>query len=185
MKRRILIGIVIVAALFIAIIGIYNYRLINKAPQVPDIVFLNIVNYTQVSNEKTYAMSFYDKNGVHYITDDPGVLRLDFEKLVQDYRDGKLNDKITYHMTCNVDELNENYKKLCKVSKNNELRIIYPDIYPQIQAVRTTWYGLYYDTDGKIKSILLHEEDQAGHHDTNDEMANEIYNWYIGTFQKQ
>lgn len=182
-KKRIII--IVIALLIIVRICFMNYRLIINPAQMPDIVFLNIIDYTEVRDDVEYGMTFYDKNGVHYTTRDSDVLGFDFDKLVRDYRAGKLEDKISYHMTCDVDELFENYQKLCTVSGNPLLEIEYPEVSPQVQAVKTTWYGLYYDMFGNVKSVVLHKEDAAGHHYTNNETANEIYEWYMGTFKKQ
>ncbi len=184
MKKKILIIFLIIVVLLVIIIGMKRCRGVSDSSQMPDIVFLNIVDYTKVRDDVDYAMTFYDKNGVHYTTRDPYVLGLSFQELVEEYRAGNLDDKITYHMTCDVDELLENYQKLCKVSGDWRLELVYPEAIPQVEKRETTWYGLYYDMSGNIKSVVLHKKDAAGDVDTNNKTANEIYDWYIGTFQQ-
>ncbi len=157
----------------------------DKKLQMPDIVFYNYVDYLETAEEGGVqsAMTFYDKNGNHYTSTDPYVCSLYLDKLVKEYAEGTLDDKIEFHTICDVDELYENYEKLCEVSRNKELEIIYPEYGPTVLANRQTWYGAYYDAEGELQSILLHEKNAHGNHEANDERANEIYEWYIGTFQ--
>lgn len=157
-------------------------RTIKDPVEMPDIVFLNYIHYYK--GDISTAMTFYDKNGNHYTTSDYSVCCLSFEQLVEEYAAGNLDDKIKFHTTCNVDELFENYQKLCQLSKNQELEIVRPGYGPDVEANREIWYGLYYDKDGNIQSLIIHEEDAHGDHMANDERANEIYEWYIGTFKK-
>ena len=161
-------------------------RTIDDPSQMPDIVFFNIINYIESTQDVEYesAMTFYDKNGNHYISDDSYVIGLKYEELISEYAAGELDDKITFHTTCDVDELFENYRKLCEVSKNKEFGILYPEAVPAVMANKEYWYGLYYDKTGALQPVKIHEKGEGGHYESNDDRANEIYDWYIGTFQK-
>lgn len=158
---------------------------VSEPSQMPDIVFMDIIDYTETAQEgdNQFAITFYDKNGNHYTSNDAYVCGLKYEELVTEYAAGNLKDKITFHTTCDVDELFENYQKLCEVSENKEFEIIYPEAIPTVQANRISWYGIYYDKDGEMQIQKIQESGAGGRYEANDEQANEIYNWYIGTFQ--
>lgn len=163
---------------------------VNDPSQMPDIVFMNICDYTEISEEgdEQYAITFYDKNGNHYVSDDSYgsyICSLKYEELISEYAAGNLDDKITFHTTCDVNELFENYRKLCEVSKNEDYEILYPEAVPAVESIKIKWYGLYYDKKGELHTLQIHEKRYGEDFESNDERANEIYNWYIGTFQKQ
>ena len=185
MKHKISIIVLTAVVMLVILIGICNYRLVQESSKIPDIVFVEITNFTELGDGRTYEMTFCDKNGKHYVSKDPFRLGFDFEVLIEDYRNGKLDGQITYDMTCDLDELVENYKKLCKVSRNRNLKINYPESAPAVQSIKTTWYGLYYDAFGNVQYVEIHKYDRAGSLYTNDENANEIYDWYIGAFHEK
>lgn len=153
--------------------------------QMPGIVF--IVDYyykTLPATQNQYAIRFYDKNGNYYGTDNREVCGMSFEELVKAFENGELDGKITcYSHTCDADELFTNYQKLCEVSKNNELDIVYPQAVSAVEEDLIQWYGLYYDREGEFQQIMIHEDEEESFY-TNDKQANEIYEWYEGTFQK-
>ena len=152
--------------------------------QLPDIVFMNTIMYAETSNddEPESGITFYDKNGNHYISTDEYVCSLDFEQLVQEYAEGKLSEKICYHTTCEIEELVKNYDKLCKLSEDG-FEIVRPESGPDVLANYEVWYGLCYDQDGNLQVIKIHERDGHGDHYADDEQVNEIYEWYLGTFK--
>lgn len=184
-KKRIWIIIVIIVLLLIIKICSKNYQTTYEPSQMPDIVFFNCIDYSETAEDGDVqsAITFYDKNGNHYTSEDSYVCSLNIDELVKEYAAGNLDDKIKFHTTCDVNELFENYQKLCELSKNEEFEIIYPEYGPDVLANRETWYGVYYDKAGRVQSILIHEKNAHGNHQANDERANEIYRWYIGTFQ--
>lgn len=163
---------------------------INDPSQMPDIVFFDIINYKASAPDGKYesAITFYDKNGNHYVSDDTYgsyICGLKYEELISEYATGNLDDKIIFHTTCDVNELFENYQKLCELSRNKDYGILYPEAVPAVEANEILWYGLYYDKSGELHALKIHERGAGGDYESNDERANEIYNWYIGTFQKQ
>lgn len=50
---------------------------------------------------------------------------------------------------------------------------------------KVIWYGFYYDDAGNIQSIQIYKLDEFGRHYSNDDRANEIYDWIQETFQKE
>lgn len=84
--------------------------------QMPDIVFFDIIDYKASAPDGEYesAMTFYDKNGNHYVTDaayGSYICGLKYEELISEYAAGNLDDKITLHTSCDVNELFENSRK--------------------------------------------------------------------------
>ena len=155
--------------------------------QMPSIVFIVDCDYSRIlpSDPNPYEICIYDKNGNYYGTDNREVCKMLFEELVKAFENGDLEDKITrYSRTCDVNELFENYQKLCEVSGNEELQIIYPEQIPAVEAAQVWCYGFYYDKKGKLQNLIIHEEGCLTDFYTNDKQANEIYEWYEGTFQK-
>lgn len=163
-------------------------RTADDPSQMPDIVFFNIIDYKESAPDGEYesAMTFYDKNGNHYVTDaayGSYICGLKYEELISEYAAGNLDNKITLHTSCDVNELFENYRKLCELSKNDDYEILYPEAVPAVEANEEFWYGFCYDESGELRALKIHEKGAGGHYDTNDERANEIYEWYIGTFR--
>lgn len=162
--------------------------IINDPLRMPDIVFMNINDSTEIAQEgeMQYAITFYDKNGNHYVSDDSYdsyICNLQYEELVSQYATGELDDKIILHTSCDVNELFENYQKLYEISQNEEYEILYPEAVPAVESIKIKWYGLYYDKNEELHMLENHERRYGKDFEANDERANEIYNWYIGTFQ--
>ena len=157
----------------------------EDASQLPDIVFFNTIMYLEFSGDgiPESAITFYDNQGNHYTSTDEYVCTLPIEKLVREYAEGTLADKISFHTSCDAEELLENYNKLCEVSEDG-FKIIYREIGPDVIANLEYWYGLYYDENGNIRCVEIHKRDEHGDHYADDERVNEIYEWYLGTFKK-
>lgn len=94
-----------------------------------------------------------------------------------------INKSFSAYNTCDVNELFENYQKLCELSNNKDYEILYPEAVPAVEANEEFWYGFYYDKAGELQALRIHERGAGGNYEANDERANEIYNWYIGTFR--
>lgn len=189
-NKNIIIYITILFMIFLTGCGLWGdktcARTINNPSEMPEIVFLNENDYRDVAEDggKLCAITFYDKFGNHYISEDPYVCGLPYAEMVKEYAAGNLDDKIEYHMSCEVDEIFENYKKLCQLSRSKKLGMDYPEQVPQVETHRGYWYGLYYDKNGEIQTILLHEYGMGTDYYANDERANEIYEWYLSTFKR-
>ena len=170
--------------------GSSSAHVADDPSQMPDIVFFNMINYKESAPDGQYesAMTFYDKNGNHYVTDaayGSYICGLKYEELISEYASGNLDDKIVFHTSCDVDELFANYQKLCELSQNKDCRILYPEAVPAVEANEEFWYGLYYDKAGELHALKIHERGAGGNYEANDERANEIYDWYIGTFNRE
>lgn len=166
-------------------VGLNEGREAEDASQMPDIVFMNTIRFeeTYSGEEPKSTITFYDKNGNHYVSTDEYVCSLLFEQLICEYAEGKLSDKISFHTSCDTAELLENYNKLCKLSRDG-FEIVHPEMGPDVLANHEVWYGFYYDQEGNIRFLRIHERNEHGDHYADDERANEIYEWYLGTFKK-
>ena len=159
-KRRISI---ILICIMMGIMGCGNFKSssteeekVGASACVPDIVFMNTIKFlTHDTENLDSALTFYDREGNHYVSSDQYVCSLSIEQLIKEYSEGKISDKISYHMSCDKDELIENYQKLSKINK-----------------------------DGNIQVLTIHEKDAHGNSFADDDRINEIYEWYIGTFKK-
>lgn len=83
-------------------------------------------------------------------------------------------------------DLKSNYEKLINVIKNNNLKIVYPEY--QIDEVLSSetfknFYGIY-TISKEIKYSILHKKYGFGDYYINDDLVNEIYDWYEKTIKK-
>lgn len=149
----------------------------------PDIVFKVCTRYNQYENDDRCSLMFVDKNGNYYHSDDCEIFFLSNEELIEKLKSG--DERITkLSVSCDTEELLENYKKLLKVAANKEYELEYPEVVPAVEYDHITWYGLYYDKDGNLSSLLIHERRQTEIY-ANDDRANEIFEWYSGAAKTQ
>lgn len=149
----------------------------------PDIVFKVCTSYNQYEHDDGFLLTFIDKNGNYCFSDYSEIFFLSNEELIESLNLG--DERITkLSKSCDTDELSDNYKKLLKVAANEDYELEYPEVVPAVEYDHITWYGLYYDKDGNLSSILIH-----GHRETeiyaNDDRANEIYEWHSGAAKTQ
>lgn len=159
----------------------------------PEIVFKVCTEYCQhehnfdyddSAEQPRYSLTFVDKNGNYYFSDYDEIYFLSNEELIEAQKSG--DERITKtSASCDVDELRENYKKLLKVADNKEYELVYPKEVPAVEADRITWYGLYYDKDGKLSSLPIHKNECLTDINANDDRANEIFEWYRGAAKTQ
>ncbi len=158
--------------------------------EMPDIVFTVRYIYNRYGNDfdesseqGRYLLTFLDKNGNYYSSDHSDIFGLSDEELIEELKSG--DERITKSSaTCDIDELRENFDKLLKIAENKEYGLVYPEVVPSVEYDHITWYGLYYDKDGDLLSLPIHERKQT-EIDANDDRANEIYEWYVGAAKKQ
>lgn len=155
--------------------------------QLPEIVFICDVDYSQIRSEgeTQYITTFFDKNGNLYITSDPAVCTLGFKELVEKYSRGDLDGKIELLKSCDSSLIEDNYRKLREAALNEDVSIEYPDLLPDVQSVRTNWYGIIYGDDGNLESFILHSKYRMGDYYSKSDIVNSIYEWYIETSQLQ
>ncbi len=145
----------------------------------PDIVFIERV-YND--NDGFISIAFTDSDGDCYTSVDNEVCILDFEKLIEEYKSGSLDDKIIKICSRNPDELRENYEKLCKTVHQNDCDIVYPDMFPDVETESYSWYGLYYDENDKLKSQIIHINKCMTSLYSENDTINEIYKWYTDNY---
>ena len=161
--------------------------------EMPDIVFKKCIAYNRYEHnfdyddsaeQDRYLLTFLDKNGNYYSSTDSEIYGLSNEELIEKLKSG--DERITKSsVSCDADELRENFDKLLKAAENKEYELVYPEAVPAVEDDHITWYGLYYDKDGKLSSLPIHEHKQCTEIEANDNRANEIYKWYAGAVKKQ
>lgn len=143
----------------------------------PDIVFVE--RAFSFDNEFMY-ISFTDCNGNYYVSSDKELGKLDFAELVDKYKSGGLDGKITMTGYYDTDRLQENYKKLCNAVRQGNCDIVYPDMLPEVESEYYNWYGLYYDENNEIKPQIIHVNKYMTNFYSANDTINEIYKWYNG-----
>lgn len=154
-----------------------------KSPeQMPEIVFWCHSDLRDVAKEYELQgiWTFCDRNGNFYKLEERGNDSWAIWDIREQYASGELSKKLELRTTCEVDELFENYQKLCDLSKNKEYEVERPDAGPAVQAASGGWWGGYFDKDGNLQGIELYAYDAHGQHSGNDERANEILEWITG-----
>ncbi len=148
----------------------------------PDIVFEKRTKY---EHDDSYSIVFIDKNGNYYHSDDSEINSLTNAELIEALRLG--DERITkLPKSCDTDELLENYKKFLKVTANKEYGMAYSmEGIPAAESDYITWYGLYYDKDGKLVSLPIHKYRNFTEFNANDDRANEIFEWYSSAAKTQ
>lgn len=142
---------------------------------VPDIVFMERV-YND--NNGFISIAFTDSNSNYYSSVDKEVCNLSFAELVDRYRSGGLDGRITQKGYYNTDGLRDNYEKLCNAVHQDDCDIVYPEMLPDVETESYSWYGLYYDENNELKSQIIHvNECMTSLYSANDTI-NEIYKWY-------
>lgn len=156
---------------------------VSVSAEMPDIVFKKCIVYNRYENDSDRLLTFLDKNGNYYSSTDSEIYGLSNEELIEKLKSG--DERITKSSaTCDVDELRENFDKLLKVAENKEYELVYPEVVPAVEYDHMTWYGLYFDKDGNLLSLPIHERMQT-EIEANDDRANEIYKWYASAAKKQ
>lgn len=163
---------------------------VSVSAEIPDIVFTVRYIYNRYGNDfdksseqGRYLLTFLDKNGNYYSSSDSEIYGLSNEELIEKLKSG--DERITKSsVNCDIDELRENFDKLLKVAENKEYELVYPEVVPAVEYDHITWYGLYFDKDGNLLSLPIHERMQT-EIEANDDRANEIYEWYKSAAKKQ
>lgn len=134
-------------------------------------------DFDETAEQGICSITFFDKSGNYYFSDYSEICFLSNEELIEALKSG--DERITkLSITCDADELRENYNKLIAVSKKCEL--VYPEALPDVEADSATWYGLYYGEDGKLMNIPFHANKRMTGIETNNDRANDVYEWYTG-----
>lgn len=182
----------LIIGLFLVILsGIWWYYgsfafTVNDLSQMPEIVFMCYTDNFHLGDYKSgypHNLTFLDRNGNLYFTEDSYVCDLGYEKREAEFAAGNLDGRLRLVGTCDTDELLEKCKLLAKVAANRKYEIICPDVMPNVLAEEIDWCGLYYDRSGKLCCISLHREECMDDLWANDDRATELYEWYKGLFK--
>ena len=159
---------------------------IFRAEEMPEITFMCFTDYEEVADEGdvVYEIIFYDNKGNIYFSDDPGVCFSEYKEMTKAFKEGKYDNKMSLIGTCDVNELFKNYRKLCKISKMDNYKLIYPEEQITDPGVNIYWYGIYYNRTKEIEILKLHDRNTDGDHDANDERATQIYEWFEENISK-
>lgn len=161
-------------------------RTIKDSSEMPEIVFVYEICHYDICYSRDDVLcdiSFCDKNGNFYIAKHTELNGLSTEEFIKEYMAGNMNNQIEFCMTVDSNEVFKNYKKLCKASKNKQFEIVYPGYGPEYIEAEERWYGIYYDREGNVQTLTYHKADAHGSHYSNDECANEIYEWYEASYK--
>lgn len=177
--KKVAVKLLVISLLVVLLVGCGS----SSTKQIPEIVFMCFTDYSDLISfpytpDPLYKMTFLDKNGNLYFTDNPYVCKLKYKELVTEYEAGNLEGKIEFRTSCDENVLAEKYKELLKVAANKEYEIVYPELIPEVVDVRIHWYGIFYDKDGEPHFIDLHRKEYSINLDSNDETANALYKWY-------
>ncbi|MDE6664702.1 MAG: hypothetical protein K2K14_00715 [Ruminococcus sp.] len=147
----------------------------DVSEKMPDIVFLE----RKYRNTAGFIhIGFNDSSGDYYTSVDKEVCNLSIAELIEKYKSGGLDGKVTKWESRNPEELRSNYKKLCEAVSQNDCNIVYPDSLPDVEADSYSCYGLYYDKNGEFKVQVIHKNECMTGLDSDCDAINEIYKWY-------
>lgn len=152
----------------------------NKSVKMPDIVFIWWTDEYYEDNDNgeygEYLVTFLDKNGNYYITDYEQICILPFDELIDKFNsEDEHISKLP--RTREVSEIKNQYEKMCSVADNCKLE--YPDELPAVEADKDIWYGLYYNNDNELCSVKLHERTHETDIFSDNDIINEVYEWYM------
>jgi hypothetical protein len=138
----------------------------------PDIVFLDTLSHWDYDS---YEINFIDSNGNYYYKSYDSYVGS--ETILEEFQSTPESFS-KLEQTCDVSELQNNYQIVYELSNSEDYDLDYPTEYPDVEADTECWYGLYYDTDEKLRLLLLHLNEYSTGIDANDERANDVYKWY-------
>jgi hypothetical protein len=166
----------------------------NRGPDVaidesklPSILFINktscdnIITDEDIKNGASrYIVTFYDKNGNYYSCVDDKVIHMDCIDLNSEYESENIDNNIELIGNCEKYELQKKAVLLENIYISGKLEnaeLETPDSLPDVEAKSSSWFGLYYDSDGNLQSQILHREECMTDIYMNDDELNKIYEW--------
>lgn len=162
-----------------------------NASETPGIVFLVRTNlYDSVQGEyvsvKKFRVGFYDRDGNFWLSDDPDVLDMNNETLIDEYEAGRLTDRIQLSAGCDADILAEQYTKMHDIYLKEQLELetaasgevnLESLTRSSSDLLCSTWYGFYTDENGAMQYQIIHQKKPEGDFYTDNDTVNEIYDW--------
>ena len=140
---------------------------------VPDITFISVKSDNGEGDEDSLRVTFFDKEGNYYTSDNIDFCILSFEDKIEYFRSGGENIK-KLPQTCGKAEIEKQSRLLYGLKSELE----YPEVMPAVEAGESSLYGLYYGDDGKLCTVTLHKNKCMTDIYSKDSTANEIYEWY-------
>lgn len=141
--------------------------------QMPEIVFLNKIT----NMDDSCMVTFWDNKGNYYCCKDSSICGVSISELIENYKTQP--DKFELlSQKLDAEELMSYYQEVCKIATNDGYGMVEPDELPTVEARNVHLYGVYYDEEGVLKEIVLHEERCSTDIYSKDENANKIYDWY-------
>ncbi|MBP3459815.1 MAG: hypothetical protein J6K58_11465 [Lachnospiraceae bacterium] len=194
MKR--IISVILISVIMICCVGCESQGNMQdetgvNTSETPSIVFLVRTNiYDSVQGEyvsvKKFRLGFYDHDGNFWLSDDPDVLDMDNETLIDEYEAGRLTDRIQLSASCDADILAEQYAKMRDIYLNEQLELKIADseevnleslTRSSSDLLCSTWYGFYVDENGDMQYQIIHQRKLEEEFDTDNDSVNEIYDW--------
>lgn len=148
--------------------------------KMPDIVFMKKTVYNQSNSDHTeYQLTFFDKNGRYYVSDDISVGSLSPEKIVEEFEAGNLMNKVRLTgKSCDKEALDENFSSMCSIYSEESCSIVYADEIPAVESDSVLWYGFCYDINDNIRYILMHDCYSGMEFYSNNDIINDVYEWF-------
>jgi hypothetical protein len=155
--------------------------------KLPSILFINKTSYDNIITDEdikngasSCIVTFYDKNGNYYSCADDKIVCLDYISLNFEYESGNIDNNIELIGNCDKYELQKKAVLLENMYISGKLenaKLDMPDSLPDVEAKSSSWFGLYYDSDGNLQSQILHKEECMTDIYMNDDELNKIYEW--------
>lgn len=129
------------------------------------------------------AVSFCDNSGNYYNIISDAMKSIKLDQLMERYAAGELDNDIKLVKICSRDEFEEAYSTMLKAVKSGNCDLKVPNELPDVEAPHRNWYGVYYDEDGALATVKLHEEQRMAAVNSGNEDLNDVYEWFFETFQ--
>lgn len=154
---------------------------VSEQEKMPDIVFYcRIDRSLKMDNGgNRITDTFCTSDGEFYRLEDDEICSENFlSEIISMYTSGELNDYIELINTVDEESVKLNYELLKKAANNKNIAIDYPEWSLDVCASVFSWYGVTIDNNNELRLINLHCTDNRGSCYSNDDNANQIYEWY-------
>lgn len=152
----------------------------SSSEKMPEMVFIRRVLANEYCPDKT-SVSIIDRKGNRYYTEDKNICGLNNEDIDEKLEAGALDAYLTKADSIATDEIAENYKLLCEAVENDDCSLNEPEMMPDVEASVISVCGMYYNSDGELKSVRIYENECLTDIFTNSDKLTRVYKWYNGT----
>lgn len=172
-SKKCIVFMIVLSILVLVIILLKYNGIIGNSSEMPEIVFVCDKYDLQ---GKPCEITFMDKYGKSYYSDDPYVCNILYGDLINAYKSGKLEGKIKPCGSCSRNEVIKRYRQVFRNAEN--IRMLPYLGYTNEQSLpRWDWEVLYFDESGEIQRVDLHADYPGYEAETNNKQANRIYEW--------